>query len=345
MQTLDDLKAANAAEEAALKQPPVKQDSEPLKPDAKPEDDLKDDKPDGDQSDEPDEGAEDWKAEESKEDDADDGKEVPLETLISVRTKLKGRLKDKDSELAKLKEELEALKQSVKAPVQQQVAQPANTVALNIPDPLDFDTTKDYQAAMDKYIADKVERSLSLVSQTSTAKQRQDAEVQARENAVKSHYERAAKLLKDHGISAELYQNADLNVRQAIESVVPDGGDMITEELIKRMGEGSEKVMYFLGRNEEARNKLVTMLMTDKTGLSASMYLGRLVAEKAGAKSTGSDTRAPAPANRAKGSSKSVASAQDLKRKYDKAHERGDMQAVFDAKTAAKAAGIDTKSW
>jgi len=236
MKTLDDLKAENAAEEEALKQPPVNQDLEAKKPEAKPEEDKEVEKPDGELETESEEGAEDWMAEASKDDETNDEKIVPLETLISVRTKLKGKLKEKDGELESLRKEIETLKQTVKAPVQQTVVTP---VASKIPDSLDYDTQEQYQAAMDKYIADKVECSLGLVNQTNSAKQRQEAEHQERENAVKAHYERATKLLKDHGISGELYQNADLKVRQAIESVIPDGGDMITEELIKRMGEGS----------------------------------------------------------------------------------------------------------
>jgi hypothetical protein len=218
------------------------------------------------------------------------------------------------------------------------------TSKVKMPDPLDFNTTEDYQAAMDKYIVERMDERMNLVSQTNNAKSRQEAETKAREQAVDDHYKRAAKLLQDHSISAELYQQADLTVRQAINSVIPDGGDAITDALIARLGEGSEKVMYVLGRNSSDRDTLISKLTQDPTGISASMFLGELKARKASAKSN-SSTQAPAPAARAKGSNKTVGSATEMKRKYDEAHKRGDVSAAFNHKMSAKEAGINVKSW
>lgn len=335
-QTLDDLKAKNAAEDSKA-QPPEKiqekpEDDKPeeLEDKAKPEADATDEDAEKDSSD-----AEGWLADESKDPKAD-GRSIPLASHISTRDKLKGRLREKDGEIEALRKEVESLKQ-LKA---QATVTTAPAQSMKIPSPLDFKTDAEYAEAMRNYIRQEV----ALTSQTQSAKSRQDAESRAREESVESHYKRADSLIQQHGISPEVYQNADLKVRQSIDMVLPGAGDAVTDALIERLGEGSEKVMYYLGRNESARATLVNKLMADKTGISASVYLGQLLAMKATAPSN-STTRAPAPAAKVKGSNKSSANAESMKKEYKQAHSSRDVQKAIDLKRKAKAAGINTSDW
>lgn len=339
-QTLAELKAQNAEVEAP-EEKEVKEETPNLKvvepetePKAEPEIEGAEEKEEGEH-----EEQEDWLKEESSDDSGSD-KQVPLKALINTREKLKGKLAGKDSEIADKDSELEklrALVEKLKAPVNQPVKE------LEVPDQLDFDTTEDYQKAMRKYIADMVSQQNSLVSQTSEARRRQEKFLEAREKAVDGHYKRAEVLVKEHSISPEVYQSADLKVREAINGVLPDQGDIVTEAFIEQLGEGSEKVMYYLGRNEAARNTLINKLLNDKTGLSASVYLGELKALKASAQRH-SSSNAPAPAARINGGDKAV-SMESLKRKYDEAHKKGDVQTAFDLKRKAKAGGFNTKDW
>lgn len=324
VQTLDDLKAQNAAEEAKAI-PPETQEV----PEEEPKAEVVEEKtePDGEETET---GAEDWLAEEK--DSKADG-QVPLAAHISMRTKLKGTLREQNSEIEKLRQEIESLKQ-VKAP-------PVKAAATTkVPERLDFETDAEYSAAMRDWMLQET----TLANQTVLAKTRQQEEIKARDEAVEAHYRRAEKLLSDHSISEDLYKNADLKVRQAFEAVVPGGGDLVVDSIIERLGEGSEKVMYFLGRNEDARAKLINKLMTDKTGLSASIYLGELKAQKANAQSN-SSSRAPAPASKVKGSNKTSATVENMKREYLAAQKSGDVQKAIDLKFEAKKSGFNTKEW
>lgn len=350
MKTLDEIRAENkAAEEAEAKTTPPVKTQEDLEEDDSDADDVAvapkapetakapdgdKEKPKTDQVPE-----EDW----LKEDDAKgSGMQVPASVLAATRTKLKGQLKEKDSELETLRAELNQIKQAVSKP----------TIADIPPAPLkppvmqEYETVEEYQAALSRYTASEVQRQLNLVTQTQNAKARTEAVIDATKKSVDTHYERAAELVKTHAIAPEVYQQADMRVRQAIESVLPKSGDAVTDSLIARLGVGSEKVMYFLGRSESARAILTAKLIEDPTGIAASMYLGELKAQKAGNPANVS-SMAPAPAPRPRGQSGGGGNtdADGLKKQYDAAHKKGDTQAAFNLKRQAKQAGISTGSW
>lgn len=163
------------------------------------------------------------------------------------------------------------------------------------------------------------------------------------ENAVEQHYERAVDLAQKSGIKPEMYQAADLKVREMAEEVFPDAGDAIVDNLIYNLGEGSEKVMYNIGVNAKRRAEVRKLLLEDRTGLRASAYLGRLSGELS---SPGKRTsKAPAPAANPAGDSKTSESYRALKRKYTDAHKRGDTQAAFNARREARQAGADVTDW
>lgn len=174
--------------------------------------------------------------------------------------------------------------------------------------------------------------------------QRQQLEQkQATEMAVDQHYDRAAKLAETSGIEAETYQAADHRVRSMIEGLFPKGGDAVTDSLITVLGEGSERVMFNLGVNTARLNELKTLLTTDKSGLKAAMYLGKLSAEiNAPAKRT---SKAPAPASQAKGDASASPTTTALQRKYDAAHKAGNVGEAMTIKRQAQQAGANTKSW
>ena len=350
MKTLDEIRAENkAAEEAEAKsKPPVKMQEDLDEDDS---DDVATPKavaapekpkaPDGSQpkADDSAPPAEDWLAE----DDAKgSGMQVPASVLAATRTKLKGQLKEKDSELEVLKAELAQLKQAVVKPAIADIP-PA---PLKPPVPQEYQTVEEYQAAVSKYTTAEVQRQMALVNQTQNAKARQEAAIDTVTKAVDSHYERADELVKANSISPEVYQNADLKVRQSIATVFPDAADKIVDDLIANMGAGSEKVMYFLGRNEAARNTLIAKLTQDGRGIAASMYLGQLVAQKAG-NPANTSSMAPAPSPRVKGTSggAGTSNVEELKKRYDSAHKKGDTQSAFNLKREAKLAGISTVSW
>jgi len=181
--------------------------------------------------------------------------------------------------------------------------------------------------------------------QAKQAEANAEKEVQARQkqaldnvsSQVDQHYERAAKLADEVNISPEVYQSADLAVRQTIESVMPNQGDMITDQLISRIGDGSEKVMYYLGRNPSAQLELQAKLRDDSSGIAAAIYLGSLKTKIA--QPVKRKTSAPKPTTQLKGGNTPTS---DWQKKYNK---EKDVQKRFDLKQEAKASGVDTKNW
>lgn len=261
---------------------------------------------------------------------SDDGeKRFTDSDVAAAKRKLKAKIEKRDDEIAELKSQIEKLRTG-------RVEQPSSAKK---PMPKledhDYDEGK-YQSAMEAWVRDQVadaaQSHKSTESQTKAQKQI--------EQSVESHYERAAKLTAEHGIDDTVYRGADLAVRQTIESVFEGSGDIITDSLIARMGEGSEKVMYALGRSAEKREKLRAKLLEDPNGLSAVMYLGELKAEIT--KPVKRVTNAPKPAKRATGGSGGSNKEDTLRRKYQK---ESDMQARFNLRREAKAQGFDVSKW
>ena len=151
--------------------------------------------------------------------------------------------------------------------------------------------------------------------------------------------------MQESGIKQEIYDKSDETVRQVIEDIIPGGGDNIFEALISKMGEGSEKVTYFIGRNKA---EFQSKLMADKTGIEAAIYLGRQLERFNNSSATKRKTKAPAPASNANGDTtvkNSTVSGKAFKKKYDALHKAGNSTKAFNIKIEAKKAGVKTSEW
>lgn len=272
-----------------------------------------------------------WQAVE-KEEELDD---VPATTHIRIKQKLKGRISDRDEEIERLKAENTQLKAQPKIKEVKPLARPKEG---------DFEETADYHAALDDYETKMSAKRYDVLDQQRRQTVTQEKAKENLDQAVTEHYDRAAKLTEASGISAEVYKKADQTVREAVEAVIPGHGDLISDQLISMVGEGSEKVMYYLGRNRAALNEFRGLLLEDKSGMKAAIYLGR---QKERLTTPGKRvSRTPAPVNELKGDgAPSNGNERKFKRSYDAAHKKGDGQAAYNAKKAAKAAGVDTKNW
>ena len=252
---------------------------------------------------------------------------VPVGAHVEMKSKLRGRLSEKDDELEKLKAENEALRAGKKVE------------PLVRPNPDDFTVQAEFDTALREYedfeFADRTRR--VRISDDQKAKQATATKVLT-EN-VNEHYGRAATLLSKSGIAPELFKHADNKVRKAVEALMPGVGDLVIDSLISTLGEGSEKVMYYLGVNETALNKFQSLLVKDPLGLQAAVYLGQ---EKQRLTiTTKHRSNAPAPAKNANGDI-TKGGEKGLKRKYEAAKSP---QEAYDIKQKAKKAGTDTKNW
>jgi len=347
VKTLEELKAENAVEEQKdeLDTPTGELDGEEAEAD-----ELEEEHDDSGESDDADaEGktaVEDWMKGDTDDDDDDDdqssgGAKFNDTDMAKARRKYKAKIAKKDDEVAELRRQVEELKKPrQQAPQQGMISKPNRD---------DFESDDDYTEAMIDYRFAKQNAENQAKSQAEQERERFRSRQEQVNTAVDKHYERAVDLATKSGITPELYQSADYNVRQMAESIFnangqnEGAGDAVIDALIANLGEGSEKVMYNLGRNRARLEELKSRFERDPSGLQASIYIGELNA-KLGAP-TKRTTNAPKPAPRVNGDKNVKPSEKALKKAYDKADKAGDAQARFNARREARKAGIDTRNW
>lgn len=332
MQSLADAKAALEAEEGQQEevkgeQPKAK---EPEAIEAEPADE-----PEAEGEQEPEAGAsDDWMKSGEEEEEKEPEAKFTDHDAAAIRKKWKGRAKEAEDEVAKLRAEIEELK--TKKP--EVVAQPSK----ERPKRDGFESDEDFQEAMAVWVVDN--RKAQEQSQN-TAEQMQAARKQTLDkinNDVESHYERAILLAQKSNISAEAYQSADKAVRLAFEGVRPKEGDALVDGLIHVVGTGSEKVFYNLGVNKARREKAVGLLAEDPTGLKLIAYLGELKAQLNAPAAR--ESKAPEPPERIQGDKSNNGNSR-FRKAYEKAEAANDAQAMWSAKSAARKAGINTSAW
>jgi hypothetical protein len=277
-----------------------------------------------------------WMADED--DDDQQLSDVPVGTHIRMKQKLKGRLSDKDDELEKLKAENEALKTGM-------MHSPAETGDLpKRPVENDFDSVQEFELALTKYEDSMLQVRLDAADKRRNIKRQQEAAKAGIETAVDDHYERAAELVDKNKIAVEVYKKADRTVREVVEAVRPGQGDIVTDFLISVVGEGSEKVMYFLGKNNKALGQFKSLLSEDPSGIRASMFLGQQKQRLLHSKQQTSKARPPA--DNIKGdNNQSPAKGGALLKKRKAAIRKGDVQVAYNIKKQARESGIDVSNW
>lgn len=263
----------------------------------------------------------------------EDNRTVPLASHIKLRDKLKGNNRDLKAEIDALKAQLEQQTQAntVSAPVSN---------AMPTFESCDYDESV-FQSKMAEYFNGQIEQRFNQQQQT---QQQVNAE-RALKQRIDEHLNRAEQLVTKHNINPEVYAGADRNVRMAIDNIMPGQGDTITDTLIARLGDGSEKVLYALGRNQNELMRLQQELQNDPSGISASIYLGRKAAEYSNASATKKRSLAPKPAARANGDQSASVSVNDLQKRYAKALKSGKDQEALNIRRQARKAGHTTGDW
>jgi hypothetical protein len=260
---------------------------------------------------------------------------MPVASHLKAKKKLKGQISERDSEIDDLKREMEALKGSIQPQTDHE--------PLKRPRVADFDTDEEYEDEMDKYEEQKTSSLTANLSNSNTQKEQLEKTQREISTAVEDHYGRAESLIKEHSISPEVYKTADSNVRKAVEAVIPNGGTNVVDFIISALGKDSEKVLFYLGRNEKKLAEFQSALVGDPRGIKASIFLGEL---KRGLNNNVKRTsQAPKPAANANGDTVSKGQSAVEKRKYEAAHKKGDIQGAYNIKKAAKASGVATNEW
>lgn len=338
VQSLEELKAENS------QGPEVEPDKDELQDDtdgaAEGELGEGDDK---DEDDEPGEGSESESGkvnepwfEEEPDGDAE-GKVVPLQSHINTRNKLKGKIADVEDENADLKRQLEELQNGSPKPSAVDVGEkPKREQFLEEEDP--------EEAYLDAVLEWRETKTLKE-SQAGQQRQQQLKVQQEVSDSVNDHYKRAEDLVKTAGIDESVYVSADKAFRESIEAVLPKRGDAVTDALIHQIGEGSEKIIVYVGRNQERMGKLQQALQADPTGIKATMLIGEWKGEINAPAKRKTNAPEPAPGPGGQQPSTSAAEVKRLKKAYDQAHKNKDAQKAYNAKKKAKAAGVDVTNW
>jgi small-conductance mechanosensitive channel len=330
VQSLEELKSQNAAEEAAKSQ-----QTEAEEIDAEHSEDLDVDPPEQTEGDDTEEPEEDW----LKEDGADEEKKqsdlVPAAVIAQTRRKLRGQISEKDVEIQRLKSELDQIK-----------ANPAATSAQDLElevavesweyegDPATYGR---YKAELDARNARKI-----MQAESARAQQAQQIEQQQREIAEQfnQHYDRVEALVASGKITVEKYKAAEANVVEKLDQMT-GAGEAVMKKFVASIGAGSEKVITHLGTNGAAQQRLEQELKRDPSGIAAAIYLGGL-REKFNSAPVNKPKTAPTPDVPLTGKAPVTSSHYKA---YEKAVAKDDPTAMLEAKRAARAAGIDTSKW
>lgn len=352
--SLEQLKADNAAEELATKgteviEPKevvkdeyveVKEEAEAVKEDVKPvEDDDGETKP----------IIESWMQTEDAETSEDDQNSgfVPNHEAAKRRKKnqaLKGEIKEKDDENAKLLKRISDLEagNATQAAPQDKAELPVRPTR----EQFNFDDDA-YDEAVDKWNDDRFDIKLNQNFQANHDKNQQAQQQKASQDLitknVETHYENAQKLVDGGLITAESFKNSDSAFRRTLDGLYPGQGDFVANDMIAKLntlGEGSEKVTYQLTVNSAKMQKFVQLIENDKSGATAIGYLSILQSQIQTPNKRSS--QAPAPGTKVEGESGNGGKAGTMQKEYAKSD---DLQTRITLKRKAKSQGVDVSNW
>lgn len=234
----------------------------------------------------------------------DDQKLIPVSPKALY--KLRQGKREAKSEADELRREVENLKAQMEKPT-------APESGTKPPDPLDFEDDDKYDAAMRKYVA-------ALVNQNQAETQQQSQQQQAAaqiEQSVKGHYDRATTMLSEYRIDSEKYQNSERAVRERL-------GHDVFEAIVDAVGEGSERLTYFLGNNPAKLDEVESLLIEDPLGLRAIAHLGTLKGQLKKTPRNKQVSQAPPADSGLPGSSNKDASLSALRKELDRLSKNSD---------------------
>lgn len=265
-----------------------------------------------------------------EESSSDNEKKFTDHDIAAAKKKLKARVSNQSSEIDELKTQVAQLKQGTVTKTE--------APNLNMPLLSEYDYDEELHAKAigewhNKLISSKVDASNQQAQVTAQEAQ----QLSERNKSVDSHYQRAVVLSEKSGIKPDDFRESELKVRQAMDSLVHGKGDDMVDNIISTLGEGSEKVMYYLGRNPDALDKMVNLARGN--AFAMMMEFGNLKAKLTATKNNISTARKPT--KKISGDEKG-GSVTSFKKRYDKAKTP---QERLNIKWAAKAEKVSTAGW
>jgi hypothetical protein len=257
---------------------------------------------------------------------------VPVGTLTHERKKYRKQALQKDEEIEQLKSELAAKNSPIPAAL--------DSKPLIRPRERDFETDEELDAANDKYDAQLRASIISEATKTNTQTNQQEKLQRDIGTSVDSHDIRVEEFIKQQKIDPTVYNKADSNLRKAVDDIRPQFGDIIVDEMIHRLGKGSEKVMLYIGNNKDRLDETISSMVKDPSGSDTLVLLGRYQAEVKPLKKQTSQARKPAA--HVNGGVTSSSKGKAEKKLFDAAKTPQDAIVI---RRAAKDNGIDVTEW
>ena len=323
--SLEELRAKAEAEETKAEQPEAEVDE----PEQEEPEQEETEEPEAEEAEE----SNDFELELEGEPEPDQQKYDPVEVLqhkLSRERKKKRKVKEEsESQIQELQDQVRQLSQMLQGGTQAQPQQPApqaqSAAEPKIPDLYDqgIDGDRDkYDKAMKQWF----QSYQAFQNRHKEAEQAQNQNRERFESMTKELASRAAKFASEHKVSVDRVADALDKATSEIDEVT--GIDGALAYLLDSVGDGSERVAYYVGTNNAAMSQIKGLLKDDPQGFKAIAHMTRL-AEKLKPKHSRKVSKAPEPDQPLRGdSSKSSPSAKKVQDMWDKAKTPDEMMAA-----------------
>jgi hypothetical protein len=251
-------------------------------------------------------------------------KHTPQEAMLYKLTKKSKQLKGAKTEIEQLREEIEALKTGQAPAAAAPVAPEPKPEVIPFPDLYDPTINGDKQ----KYSQAGQQGQVTAQQQQLAAKQAQTEKERALRLAG-----RTAKFITDNKVNEDKAAEAVQAGVEALDALtgIPGGGLY----LLDSVGDDSEKLALYFGKDPSRLNQVREWLEEDTTGLKAIAQMTRLVTTKLKPRASKSK-KSLEPDEPLKGST-STKSASDLQRRYDAENDLDKLMAI---RKEAKSKGV-----
>lgn len=338
--SLEDLKAQAENEEEVTQEAeePETQDEPEEEPDNEPDtDEGSSEEEEGNEAEE-DEASEDFELELDGEPETGQQKPSPEDALVYKLTKQKAKAREYKSEIDELREELKALREGRQSQPQAQ-SRPQQPAHQYPPVPVLYedgiDTKEQYTQAYQRWMAE----CKAVDERNSQADQQKSEYKRQMEEMTHNLAKRLGKFATEHKIKDERVISAAERATSEIDGATKIEGSLAY--LLDSVGDGSERVAYYIGTNDAAMSTVKELLQKDNSGLKAIAHMTRL-AEKLKPKHSSRTSKAPAPDRPIKGDGSPMAS-RKLQEEYDKASEKSNLAAMRKVVRKAEELGVKLK--
>lgn len=324
--SLEELRAQAEAEE--------KVEAEQPEPELEVEEEAE---PETEENDEPEaaEADDDFELELEGEPEPDQQKYDPVEVLTHKLSRERKKKQKARSEVDELKDQIEHLTKMMQGGQQSQPApQPQSAAEPKIPDLYDqgIDGDRDkYDRAMKQWF----QNYQAYQNRHSEAEQVQSKNRERMESMTKELASRAAKFSQENKVSVDRVADAlDKATSEVDEATGIDGA---LAYLLDSVGDGGERVAYYIGTNDKAMTQIKGLLRDDPQGFKAISHMTRL-AEKLKPKHSRKVSKAPEPDQPLRGdSSKGNPGTKKVQAMWDKAKTTSEM---MEARRKARELGV-----